>query len=463
MADRPHIIIIMPDQMRADCMSAAGHPQIQTPHLDRLAAEGVRFTEAHTVSAVCMPARASFINGLYPHNHHMWQNRGQMPAHDETVFHHLQAAGYHTAHIGKSHYYSHAGDHLREHEDYMHARGLDTVHETTGPWATLTTDSYMTDHWQSVGLLEAFRDDYRDRQKAKKIVVRPSPLPTEEFPDSYVGRQAVEFIDGYDRDEPMALFVGFPGPHEPWDAPGEYATMYSPAQTPSAIAPGEAGDWLPVWVRERARHGFVETMTAEEIAAVRANYYGKINLIDHWVGRIREALERRGLLDDAFIVFWSDHGEMAGDHRRLFKNIFFRSAVNVPLILRWPGRIAPGRTSRALAEIIDVFPTLLEGLGLPPSERCLGRSLWPVLEDAERAHRDAVFCEVQTQQTFGTMVRTESHKYAVGPDGLGYQLFDLAQDPEERRNLIGHPDFCNVEAELRDRLLRFHAETQVRL
>jgi len=458
---RPHIIILMPDQMRSDCISGAGHPQIRTPNFDRLAAEGVRFAEAHTVSPVCMPARASFINGLYPHNHHMWENRGRMPPDDETFFHHLQAAGYYTGHIGKAHYYPPDGRHLRESEDYMRARGLRYVHETTGPWATLNTDSYLTDHWQSLGLVEVFRDDYRARQKAGPLLVRPSPLPAEEFPDSYVGRRAMEFIEGYERDEPMALFVGFGGPHEPWDAPGAYATMYDPAETPPPIPAGEAGDWLPVAVRDRARHGLVAGMTLDHVAAIRANYYGKISIVDHWVGEILGALERRGWMDDTIIVVWSDHGEMAGDHGRLHKNIFFRSAVNVPLIVRWPGRVPAGRMSNALVEIIDVFPTLLEGLGLPPSKRCLGRSLWPVLTDPERPHREAVFSEVDTQGTHGTMVRTERFKYAVDQDGLGYQLFDLETDPQEQRNLIGHPDYSTAEAELRDRLARFHLKAQV--
>jgi len=463
MSDRPNIIILMADQMRADCMSAAGHPQIQTPNLDRIAAEGVRFTRAHTVSPLCMPARASFINGLYPHNHGMWDNRGQMPARDETFFHHLQAAGYRTGHIGKSHYYPHGKGHLRDHEDYMHTRGLDYVHETTGPWATLSTDSYMTERWQSLGLLEAFRSDYRDRQSSPHTLVRPSPLPAEEFPDSYVGRQAVEFIEGYDRDEPMALFVGFGGPHEPWDAPGQYAAICDPAQTPHAIPRGEPGEWLPDFVRERERDGIEDAMTPAHVAAIRANYYGKITLVDFWIGQICQALARRRFLESAFIVFWSDHGEMAGDHQRLHKSIFFDSAVRVPVIIRWPGRIAPLRTCGALVEIIDVFPTLLAGLGLAPSRRSLGRSLWPVLENTDRPHRDAVFSEVVTQHTYGTMIRTDRYKYVADDRGRGYQLFDLVADPNERRNLVGHPDFGPVEAGLRERLLRFHLEAQVRL
>ena len=106
---QPHILILMPDQMRSDCMGAAGHPCIRTPNMDRLAGEGTRFTNGTTVSPLCMPARCSFISGLYPHNTGMWVNDGQLPVQDETFFQILQRAGYRTAHIGKSHYYSHKG------------------------------------------------------------------------------------------------------------------------------------------------------------------------------------------------------------------------------------------------------------------------------------------------------------------------------------------------------------------
>jgi len=134
----------MPDQLRADSMSCAGHPQIKTPNMDLLASEGVRFSKAFTVCPICMPARASFISGIYPHNHGMWTNAGQLSVRDETLFQHLQASGYYVAYIGKSHYYPHGGFHLRDMEAYMHDRGIDYIHETTGPWATVTTDSYMT-------------------------------------------------------------------------------------------------------------------------------------------------------------------------------------------------------------------------------------------------------------------------------------------------------------------------------
>src|SRR6266566_4859569 len=155
MTARPHMLILMTDQQRADCLRCAGHPQLRTPNLDRIAREGMRFAQATTVAPLCMPARASFANALYPHNHGMWTNHGEMPASDETVFHVLQRSGYLTALVGKAHYYVHApGIDLRQREDYMRARGFEYVHETTGPSASSATASYVTDEWERKGLWE---------------------------------------------------------------------------------------------------------------------------------------------------------------------------------------------------------------------------------------------------------------------------------------------------------------------
>jgi len=456
---RPNILILMPDQMRADCMGCAGHPQIETPHMDRLAAEGMRFTRACTVSPLCMPARASFISGLHVHNHHMWANAGQLSPEDDSLFQRLQAAGYHTGHVGKSHYYAHGGFHLREREPYMHARGFDTLHETTGPWATCTTDSYMTDDWASKGLLKAFRDDYQKRREHDGVAVWPSPLPTEDFMDSYIGRQAVRFIDGYDRDEPFALFVGFGGPHEPWDAPGDYAAMYDPDAMPAPIPPAEPGDWVPEHAADWQRHGR-HNLDEDTVGRLRANYYGKISLIDRWFGEILAACERRGVADDLLVVFWSDHGEMAGDHDLLHKSRFFESALRVPFIVRWPGHIEAGQTSDALVGTVDILPTILAGIGAETPERCMGSSLWPVLGDPSARVRECAFSEVVRGRRRILMARTERHKYAAFGDGQGYLLTDLAEDPAEQRNLIGHPDAAALEAEMRDRLLRFLCQTQ---
>lgn len=466
MADKPHILILMPDQQRADSLGCAGHPQARTPNIDRIANEGVRFTECTTVSPVCMPARASFISGLYPHNHGVWSNRGSLPAEDETFFRHLQRTGYHTAHIGKSHYYPHVGWegdkwHMKNHEEYMRARGFDTVNEVTGPLATQRMQSYMTDELEAHGLLQAFRDDYAERGRQRgnnPFLVQESPIPVEYALDSYVGRSAAQFVDGYGEDKPLCMFVGFPGPHEPWDAPGDYATMYNPADTPPPIPWPEANRDLPESVRDMEDFQPHGSSTPENIARVRANYYGKISLIDHWVGEIFAAYERQGMMDDLVVLYWSDHGELLGDHRRVYKSTFHETSVRVPLIVRAPGRCNAGAASAALAEITDIFPTILELAGAKASSRALGTSLVPVLEHPEADLRDTQLSEIQTGHERRIMLRTRDHKYAVRENGDGFMLYDLSRDPDEQENRIGRGD--SLETSLRDALLRRLVDAQ---
>ncbi|MBN1807753.1 MAG: sulfatase-like hydrolase/transferase [Planctomycetes bacterium] len=459
---RPNILILMPDQQRADSMSTAGHPQIKTPNMDRLAEEGVRFAEAVTTCPLCMPARLSFINSLYNHNHTMWENCGRAPADDETIFHLLKRVGYYTAHVGKSHYYGHADFHLKETEPYMRARGLDYVHETTGPYATMKCRSYMTDEWEKHGLYEAFKNDYRRRKEVGAYAAWASPLPVELFMDSYQGRKAVEFLEGYDREEPFCLFVGFGGPHDPFDAPGEYAEMYSPDETPAAIPAEEPPAWLPDLARERMLQHRVPGLNPENIKGMRANYYGKISLIDHWVGRILETCENKGMLDDTLVVFWSDHGEMLGDHGRVHKNNFYEASVRVPLMLRWPGRIPAGKVYDSLVQQIDVFPTLVEAAGAPASERALGRSLWPIIRGEVKETRDAVLSEHANRDRNGRnyMIRTHTHKYAMDRNSEGYMLYDLKKDPGEQVNLIGREGAEGLAAEMHRRLTAMVAYEQ---
>ncbi|MGD2174069.1 MAG: sulfatase-like hydrolase/transferase [Candidatus Brocadiaceae bacterium] len=457
MSDRkPNILILMPDQQRADCMGCAGHPQIRTPNMDRIAAEGAHFVNACTVSPLCMPARASFISGRYVHEHGMWGNEGELSPDYPSLFRSLQECGYHTAHVGKSHYYAHGEFHMREREPYMHARGFDYVHETTGPWATTRTQSYMTDRWHEKGLLKAFREDYEKRWGNRATAVWPSPLPVDDFMDSYIGREGVRFVEQYEGDRPFCLFVGFGGPHEPWDAPGEYATMYDPSEVPSPMdyEPAEPGPWVPRRAARWQRKHRVEELTEDAVRRLRANYYGKISLIDTWVGRILEACERKGTAEDTLVVFWSDHGEMAGDHRLLFKSRFYEAALRVPLMIRWPGKVPPGTRPGALAETVDIMPTILEAVGADAPEGCAGSSLWPALRDPDARIREAVLSEVRKHGRHNSMVRTRRYKYAEDEKGRGYMLHDLERDPHECNNLIGDPDHADVEEEMRELLRR---------
>lgn len=177
-----------------------------------------------------------------------------------------------------------------------------------------------------------------------------------------------------------------------------------------------------------------------------------MSFVDHWCRRIFDAYAARGWLDDLLVVVTSDHGEMAGDHGRVYKRTFHESALRVPLILRWPGRIPHG-TRDALAENIDIMPTVLDATGVAQPPMSLGRSLLPVVSDPEARHRGDLLSEIYYGGSRNVMLKTARHKYVIDQQGRGYMLYDMDRDPDEQHNLIGAPDARTLERTMRDALL----------
>jgi len=489
-ARQPNILIVMPDELRWDALGCARHPVFKTPHVDRLAREGVLFTRAYCTGPLCMPARASMISGTYPHNHGIYENAGSLPVGDETYAHLLQRAGYATAYVGKTHFGSDAPSSrttsapagagtqsLVSPEAVAKKRGFDYVHQIPGPLALTRTDNHLTRRWAELGLLESYREDYRRRAADPGAGAWASPLPVEEFADSYVGDRAEEWLRSYKDERPFLLVVGFGGPHPPFDAPEPYASMYHPDTMPDPIPPGEPGPWLPAHALQRmtrtagagGHDRALPTDDANRISRARmANYGGKISLIDDRLGRILSILDEREWTENTLVIFLSDHGEMGGDHGRYHKSVFYEGAQRIPFIMRWPaGRVGRGRETEglpagrrvdALVEQLDLFATVVEAAGAEPSQRAFSRSLLPLARgDAAARARDAVYSELKRE----IMVRTERYKYAVDAQGRGFMLFDLEQDPPEQRNLIGHPDAAPIERDLREGMLKWLVTTQV--
>ncbi|MFW6133494.1 MAG: sulfatase [Planctomycetota bacterium] len=472
MPTRPHVVVLMTDQHRADCLSCAGHPNVRTPNLDRIAAEGTRFANTYTSCPVCMPARSSFLTGLYSHNHGQWKNGGHLPRGTDTFALRLREAGYDTFHVGKSHYYGHRkNDHLDNHKDYLDALGWSDACETTGPFATLQCRSALTDRWEKQGLWKVFREDYRRRSEVNRAKATwPSPLPEAEHPDAFVGRRAVEHIERYDADRPMLLFVGFGGPHYPWDPPACWAEKYDPSDMDPALATDEPPGWLPPAAArhmQELRDSPLEDspVDPDDNARFRALYYAKISHIDHWCGRILEALEARGMRDDTAVVFWSDHGEMLGDKGRFAKSVLYDGAVRVPLIVRPPGGAAGG-ACEALVSLVDAPATILDLAGCGESSGGeplgFGRSLVKALGGQTAGEgwsgREAVFSEIARR----TMVCDGRYKMVVAHTGELLKLFDLREDPTEATNLAGRQETRDVVAALRERLLDWRLATDAR-
>ena len=445
---RPNLLFIMDDQHRHDYLSAAGASFVNTPNLDRLASRGVRFTQCTTNAPVCAPARIGLASGYQPARLGCLDNNCYLPRHVTPYYASLRDAGYRVGCVGKldlakpDPYNGRHGDRPRvfgwgfthpvECEGKMHAGMADQPRGPYGFWL------------EEQGLFETFRADYADRAARGWIqgASHDSVLPAEAFEDVYIGRRAAEWIDAVPDDYPWHLFVSFVGPHDPFDPPAEYADRYRDADVPPAVRSGHDGK--PDWVNARRRD-----LSDDEVAVTRRQYCAAIELIDDQVGRIIEAVERRGMGEDTVVVFASDHGEMLGDHGLYTKSVPYEAALRVPLIAAGPD-IPGGRTSDALVELIDVNPTLCALAGLTVQEGLDARGLGSVLTGERATHREEAASALREFR----LVRTAERKLVAHHTGE-VELYDLKNDPDERENLAGERP--GEVAALRSRLRRrFH-------
>ncbi len=451
----PNILLLMTDQQRWDAMGCSGD-WVRTPNLDRIASEGIRFTNCVTTSPVCIPTRLSLATGLYPHNTGVWDNMNhQMPATTPTWMQAVRAAGYRTSLFGKTHLHPHNGD-LREREGLMNAYGLDDVNEIGGPRASATVLSHMTSEWEAKGVWNAYRTDYRERFRTKPHLVRPSVLGLEDYADVYVGQQAKQYLQNYGRSEPWFCWVSFGGPHEPWDTPEPYANMYDPEEMPSAILRPPTEE-RPHGHLDRLMDRVKPTFEPGEVGKLRANYAGNVTLIDAQVGDILDAIEARGELENTIIVHTSDHGEMNGDYGLIYKSNFLNGAVRIPLLVRTPDKSNAGAVCENLVEWIDIGPTLVEMADGELQHPQFGKSLCPVLAEPQSVHRDFAISEIHGE----IMLLNREWKAAINSDGTVYLLFNVQNDSNETDNLAGRQEVADVETALRLQILERIVQTQL--
>jgi choline-sulfatase len=466
----PNILLVMSDQHRADMLGCAGDAGVLTPSLDSLAADGVRFTRVSCQGPLCMPSRASFMTERYVRDHGVYTNSSEIAPETPTYAWALREAGYHTTLLGKAHLYIDEQltvSHMDDMAQRLHALGFAEVFETGDKFVPKIPTRY-TDALASRGLLDAYKKHIADRsyqgenedgQNATKCVPMwdstPTPIPLDAYVDAWHGQRAVEWIERYDRLEPFFLFVGFPGPHDPWDAPAEAVARYEdvdvsmPASTrrPETGATGRYGALLNAfaWVSDS------ETMTDDAIRGMRRAYAADISVIDRAIGDIVDALERTGMADNTWIIYTSDHGEMGGNHGLMSKCVLYEPAVRVPLIIRPPGG-CPQRVVDALVEHLDVPATVREIAGAPDVAHSEGQSLLgPVHGTDQTSSRDVTVSENWGFAAF----ETERYKLVVDEDALtACQLFDLTEDPAEDHDLLPDPAGAGVAEEIMDTHVR---------
>lgn len=464
MKDRPHILFLFTDQQRADCMGCAGHPMLKTPNMDRLAEQGVRFSRCYTSSPICVPARISLAMGLYPHNSNLWQNDATVPLEADTYMKRLKGAGYRTCTIGKNHLYPMDNCNLFQNYPKLEAIGFEHVEDMSGTWGVIDGKSIYTDYLDSLGVFKQLEDYLRkleeEPDEVRRFVAEALPIPAEHYIDAFIGRRIEQYIDRYEWNQPSFVFAGFQGPHEPWDAPDEYAGLYDPDKIPDPIPEKAPGEWLPkrgLWYQKWAQ--YYQPKRPRDGKEIAARYFGKITQIDDSIGVILAAYERKGWLDSTVVILSSDHGEMLGDLGRLSKSVCYESAVRVPLLLCVPGGVGAGKVCDSFVETIDAHATILDAAGAEQWKHQDSKSLLPLVRGEAERVRDDVLVEAHAHY----MLRAEDHKIIVGRDGQTLALFDLVEDPLEQVNLCEHPDYRQVELEMRSRLLRRIAANTLRM
>lgn len=423
-AERPNLLIVYPDQWRADALGCAGDPVVRTPHLDRLAREGLRCTHAFVANPVCTPSRGSLMTGRYPHATGVTRNNIALPADAVCFAEPLAAVGYRTGYIGKWHL---DGE----------ARPGFVPPERRHGWG----------YWAAFNRGHRYHDGVYFRDT-------PEELPAPGFEPDHQTDLAIGFLDAAAAtpEQPFCLLLAWGPPHTPLEPPERHRHTYDPAAIPlPASVPPEVAD---VARRERAL------------------YYGLCSALDDNVGRLLAALDRLGLAEETLVLFTSDHGDSLGEHGRFRKTIPYDEATRVPCLARWPGRVPAGATTGALWHSVDVAPTLLALCGAPTPAETQGRDLSAVLTGAGAGPRQEVYMagrlkrdnawEGLSQPTHRLAdrwraLRTPDHLLATDLTGEVYLLFDLRRDPLALENLAGRPEAREVQEEL---LARLRAEAR---
>lgn len=456
MEKKPNIVFLMSDQHRADMMACAGDPVAQTPNIDWLAGQGVRFDRTYCQGPLCMPARASLVTERFVRDHGVFENSSEIPAGMPTFLTKLEEAGYHTAEVGKMHLWMHGGrraGHTANMIPFLQGLGFHDAIETVGKLATYGHDSAYTDYLESRGLLKAYRS-FIGAQKHCGVAnandhkgdlmgwsAEPGPLAIEDYVDVWHGRRAVEWIEQYNGDKPFFLWVGFPGPHDPFDAPSEAVRRFAGADIPmpkSVQRPELPEDDGPfkTFLHRMLAYSDSATMDDAAIVAMRRAYYANISLIDDAVGRVVDALQKRGIFDDTWIIYTSDHGEMMGEHRMMAKMVFYEPAVRVPLVVR-PPKGAAARVVSEPVQLMDLAATFREIAGAADIPGSAASSLVPSIAKNEKP----VSPEAIASENFGfAMFLTEQHKLVIYEDDqTPVSLFDVQNDPWEDHNLVKDP------------------------
>ncbi len=432
---RPNLLIIHTDQLSSWALGAYGGKLVGTPRIDSIARQGAVLGQFFTNSAVCTPSRGCLITGRYPHCHGAYRNNIELKRDEVTLAEQLRRNGYRTGYAGKWH-----------------------------------LDGPPKPGWMKPGRSMGFADcRYMfNRGHWKKIVERPDGTAKVEpykvigdektYTTDWLAGKTIEFIRR-NRRGPFFWMVSIPDPHGPFTVRPPYQTMYKPEDmpVPSTVDQVEL-PWGRIPAKKgRNRKGGAPAARAAQCRRAKANYCGLVKCIDDSVGRILNCLAELDVLDQTIVVFTTDHGEYMGEHGLYGKNQLYETAYRIPLLVRWPEKIAAGTKVDKLISTVDVQPTLLGLMGIACCGREQGRDASPLLRGERIDWADQSWLHHSSLARAG--IFTPQYELAL-IQGAGGILFDRVNDPEQVDNLYEDPARQNVVKELTARVIDHHRQVK---
>lgn len=441
-ARRPNVLLLIADDLTATAMSCYGSEVCQTPNLDALAEEGLRFTRAYCQGTYCGPSRASFLSGYYPHALKMLGYRWpkERVGDRATWPRHFKDAGWHTARVGKVFHMGVPGDIEKGADGADDPDSWSERHNCAGP------------EWRAPGrgqTLEGNPDRTRPVVGGNTFVAVEAEGDDLVHADGRAAAKACELLERFAQEErPFFLAVGFVRPHVPFVAPAaDFAPYPWEAMPLPPKLPGDQDDIPPRGINYKTSQNM--QMDLEQQRRAVSAYFASVAYMDRQAGKVLDRLEQLDLADDTIVVFTSDHGYHLGEHDFWAKVSLLEESARVPLLLRVPGR-GEGSTSASLVELLDLFPTVARLAGLPVPERLQGEDLTSLLDDATSSVRDAAF----SANGKGFLLRTDRWAYIQYGEQAqqGRQLYDMHADPAQLTNLAEDPAHAEVVASFTERM-----------
>lgn len=496
MGEKLNILFIISDAHRADHMSCAGNPVIKTPNLDKLAKEGVRFSNCFCTNPICMPNRATLITGLYPNVHGVRSNGINLREDIPTIIKTLRERGWHTAAMGKIHHQFWLGAFKHK---YKSAESFDAWVDEKSPVRknfplpyygyeeveVISGNGTVCAGHYTLWLEERAPEIAKEVNKRVKNYDNLFSLSCEEIPEelyntTFVKERTLAFLERYARgiygNKPFYLHCSFPDPHYPLFPPKRYQEMYKPEDMELPLSFSDVKNLYnheflgPHLKNPPFKKAFLRESTEEEVLKLIALTYASIAYVDYSIGQILSELKKLGIADNTIVIYTSDHGDLMGEHGLLFKGPCpFNGVLQLPMIWKVPGLTRSG-VSDSLVSSIDYPKTILKLLDIPeryqPPEM-QGYDISPILKNPNEKVRDCVL--IENDEEVGSLearlrhLVTDKYKLTIyeGMSDFG-DIYDRENDPNELNNLWHDNTFKEVKFTLVNKLLQENLKAQTK-